>query len=540
MNCLDRSSQIKHIIIRLILIFSLCCFPFWTEARSLTEKEVRQAVQTWVRQVTAEARPEAVIERMEPYLVEGETVAYIAHLQGGGFCLCGADNSVLPVYLYSPSGKYSPENQSYQYILWEISERTKILYSDPGNKFSPLQSFEQSLAERDSFWQKLISGNISNSINIKESLGAEPDLMQLPLTSQWNQTTPYNDQCPILTPGSNKHTVTGCGATAQAQVMYYWKWPLTGTGVSKIVNYNWRWRSDWDEETLTLNPGITPNWEGGVRLEWTSTNGGKLRMNGYWDGSLYWAARAITQDASFVTALDNLYNRLTTGITQLQANFGSTTYNWNILTDTPHLDPPGPGDVEVAKLSLHAGISAEMDYGLKSSGTPLYFIDDALTNYFRYDPDVLSAYSDRDINKMTEDIQWARPLMLGGCSSPNNCHIWVAYGYNKGTDPNRQFLMQKGWGSAGEWYSCDSFFPLYQKNLTYIAPLNIVKFVGAAGSGDGSPSNPYLNIEEALNNAADGSTLIFKAGSLNLFSTGSLVINRPLTLKGYSATLQKQ
>ena len=56
----------------------------------------------------------------------------------------------------------------------------------------------------------------------------------------------------------------------------------------------------------------------------------------------------------------------------------------------------------------------------------------------------------------------------------------------------------------------------------------------------GSPSDPYVDVEQALANAPDGATLIFKAGSDNTFSATSLTISRPMTLKGADATIRKQ
>jgi hypothetical protein len=45
---------------------------------------------------------------------------------------------------------------------------------------------------------------------------------------KWNQSSPFNDQCPLKN-GSTR-TVTGCVATAMAQVMKYWEYPAAGTG----------------------------------------------------------------------------------------------------------------------------------------------------------------------------------------------------------------------------------------------------------------------------------------------------------------------
>jgi len=102
--------------------------------------------------------------------------------------------------------------------------------------------------------------------------------------------------------------------------------------------------------------------------------------------------------------------------------------------------------------------------------------------------------------------------------------------------------MNLGWGGFSDgWYSCDSVpgpYILNQDHVTSIAPKDVVKFVGAVSLGDGSPGNPYRDIEEAIIEAQDGATLIFKAGSDNTFSAGTLVIDRPFMLKGRDAVIR--
>ena len=44
----------------------------------------------------------------------------------------------------------------------------------------------------------------------------------------WNQSWPYNNQCPMY--DNDNRCVTGCAATAMAQLMYYHRWPAVGTG----------------------------------------------------------------------------------------------------------------------------------------------------------------------------------------------------------------------------------------------------------------------------------------------------------------------
>lgn len=521
----------------LSLTLCLIFVSAFLRAGELSEQDVEVAVETWVRYVTADARPDAYIVKMEPHIVDGKTVAYIAHLSREGFCLCGADDSVLPVYLYNPYGIYDPDNPDYQYFLWEIATRTKKLTEAIRENDPKLQQYQKNLSDRATFWQKLIVGIVPERIRRTRGLLVEPDSMILGLTSQWRQRSPYNDQCPELTPGADEHTVVGCVATAMSQIMYYWKWPSSGVGTGSTI-YNYRWRTTWDEEPLINNPGIPLINLWNDRLEWTATAGGRLRMNGYWDNSLYTSAQSINDDPNYLNALKKLWNRLTQASTNYSANFGATNYNWSIIEDI-HIDPPGLGDNEVAKLCYHAGISVAMDYGIEGSGAYTADVDNALKDHFRYDYD--ATYNGRDIYTMTEEILWLRPLEIDGCDSLG-CHAWVVYGYNKATDPDRQFLMNMGWGpwASHVWYSCDEVFPNDQHHVTRIAPQSVIRFVGDSNPGDGSPDDPYEDIEEAVVLAPNDATLIFKVGSVNTFSASTLVINRPLTLKGVDVVIQKQ
>lgn len=533
----------------MLLLLSGLFFSFeQTDARELGESQVRSAVETWVRHVTADARSDAIIERMEPYAVDGQTAAYIAHLLGGGFCLCGADDVVLPVYFYSPSGIYDDTNPGLEYILWEIETRTKYLRDGLRKGDADVLQSQTALNERASYWQELIAGSIPRKLDRSEPTLAEPDSMSLGLTCPWGQGSPYNDLCPILTPGMDEHCLVGCTATAMSQIMYYWKWPHGGDGTGSTT-YKYRFRNDWDEAPLADSVSIPASWAG--RLEWTAANDGRLRMNGYWDATLYRSARSLSNQADYLTALENLWNNLTTASTICTANFGSAAYDWSLVQDS-HADPVDPGDEEVAEISYHAAVSIDTKFGVRGSSSMLLDIfgsdvGKALKDHFRYDDDVVWWY--RDINTMTEEIQWLRPLELRG-QRPDSVggggHAWVVHGYNKGTDPDRQFEMNLGWGGASNgWYSCDNItdpvnFNESQQHTTRIAPEGVVKFVGAGGSGDGSPYNPYRDIEEALSEAASGTTLIFKAGSENTFSSASLVIDLACTLKGKDVLIRKQ
>lgn len=468
MRTIRRTARTGWYLLLLALCLSLA--PTSVEAEGgLTEWEVRAAVETWVRYVTADARPDAVVALMEPHQMDGETVAYIAHLEGGGFCLCGADKLVLPVYLYSPWGTYDPENPNYQYVLWEIGTRLKSLQKGLEQRLPRVLRYQKDLSEREAFWQDLITRRIPRRVKRRKAplgAGEPPVQMELNLTSQWHQGSPYNNLCPM---GDGGRCLVGCVATAAAQIMRYWNWPLSGTGV-----YTYTWDGD-------------DSCDGAV--------GGR----------------------------------------DLSATF-SDAYDWQNMPDDCAAGCSQAQEDALSELSYEVGVAVDMDYGHCGSGADPSAVQNALENRFRYDPD--TTFTGVYTPTMTEEIQWLRPFHFRGTDPTDGGHSWLAFGYNKGTDPDREFLMNMGWGGPPVWYSCDSVpdYTVDQKHTTQIAPENVVKFVGADSSGDGSPSNPYENIREAIGDAPDHATLIFKAGSVNTF-TGTLVITRPCTLIGKNVTI---
>ncbi len=516
-----------------------------TSAGVVEAENVPVVVETWVRELTADARSDAFVKSLEPYREGGEITGYVAVLENGGFCIASADDMLLPVYLYSPEGEYHPEDPAVRHIFWEMKERRqnmrRILSEGEEEEVSWMA---KELESRQGYWEALKAGEIPDGWGRFGESKAEPNVMELDLSCKWHQGSPYNDQCVELTPGADEHVVVGCNATATLQIMYYWQWPNAGTG-SGSVTYDWRYRTNWDYEALASDPGIPADW-GAVpgyeygRLTWTSGGGGYLRMTGYWDASVLNAAKndnnITNKTPEYLAALQALYDRLTPGSTNCYANFGAAAYDWSIINDT-HSDPPDAGDVEVAKLNNHVAIGVNSTFGVW--GTSSYFGNDVagLEDHFGYDYDALFTQV-ADIYSITTDILWLRPTGLGGSSEGGGGHAWVVHGYNKSTDPHRQFLMNFGWGGSSDgWYTFDNApFPLNHDMMTRIAPPT-VKFVDNSGAGDGSPNNPYGSAAEAVAEAPNHSTLIFKAGSAFPYSGDSLTFNKPLLLRGYQAVI---
>ena len=515
-------------------------------AAPVREEKVRKAVETWVRHVTAHKRLDGSIERLEPFRTNGVIGAYIVHLAGGGYCLAGADSLTLPVYWYCPKGDYDPNNPGCRAILSEICQRANFLSGEMAKGGASLAAHKERLNRRAVMWDDLSVGKAASSLTAPSAgtgggaapldlpTPVAPSLLELPLTSLWNQDAPYNLSCPAAPSGPSDHTYVGCVATAMAQIMYYWHWPISGEGTASI-SYELRSSANKVYWPFPVNPGIPAGWNGGI-LGWED---GQLWMTGYWDQSVLAAAKNLSDNFSYQIALELLYGALNPSDTVQTADFGHTTYQWNLLKDY-FTDLAEDGADEVAKLSSHAGIAVKMDYGIYGSTAFSADIPGALSSHFRFDSD--ASESSRETDQMVEEINWLRPCFLTGQDTNNEGHCWAVCGYNK-LPGSLQFKMNLGWGGdANGWYSVDDAprgFTNSQRQVTMVAPRDVVRFVGSTSSGDGSPSSPYRNIEEAITRAADNTTLIFKAYSANTFSAPVLVLNRPLTLKGIQATISK-
>src|ERR1043166_2108124 len=338
----------------------------------------------------------------------------------------------------------------------------------------------------------------------------------------------------------DEHTVTGCAATSTAQVMYYWQWPPTGEGQTSM-DFPIYFRTSWDSEPLASDPGIPatyPWWPNRMRYN-ASTH--QLQINGYWDQSVVNAANQMAMsNPAFQTALTALLSRIGT-LTQTQfANHAATNYNFASMRDSVD-EPPDAASDAIALLSYHAGVACLMHWGILGSNTGGTEKHHALRDNFRYDSDIIDG--PRDSNLITDEIQWFRPVTLGGSGSAGG-HDWVVYGYNTATDPDRQFKMNFGWGGASNgWYTFDTVntvngsFNMNQWHVARIAPRDVVGFVDSisGASGNGRPFTPYSNLNQAMALAANNTTLVMKAGSTNILSSGA--INRPMILKGIEVTI---
>lgn len=137
----------------------------------------------------------------------------------------------------------------------------------------------------------------------------------------------------------------------------------------------------------------------------------------------------------------------------LSANFGNTTYRWDLMRND-YVDGSWTAEEAeaVATLMYHCGVAVDMMYMPDASGAYSHDVPAALVNYFGYAKDII--HRDRDyytqsewIEMMKADLDAGRPVYYHGQSTGGG-HAFVIDGYN--TDG--YFHVNWGWGGLSDEY----------------------------------------------------------------------------------------
>lgn len=504
-----------------VFLFTICisssCSVSWGAA--LTNDEVLAAVLTWVAHYDDWEDGKIQITNLEPLTgPNGETVAWVAYFYHKGFCICGADDLLLPVYYFSPEGIYNNDDPFLQTLTDNIATELNTLKRDTSLKVST------EIEQRALYWSNLIAGHFP------ESKGA--DRLELDFTPRWHQRSPYNDHCPELAPG--EHTVVGCGPLSMAQLMYYWKWPENGEG-SRCMEDVSRFSNEWisayyyeDPGTSITNISVLDN-----RLTWENHY---MKMRGHWDTTLRDYAQnhvCASSDYNCRATIDHLFSYLPEISQDHCADFSATSYNWDSMHDIH--DANSTGNDEVAKLCYHSGIAMGAWWGLfgtfrSSVGSCI----NALETYFRFDSGAADTKpldsNGTNIDYLKEEIRWSRPVIMCGSG-----HCFNVYGFDT-SGPDPLLKINNGWGYTGGinqtgWYALDDAWPDNRQFSVKLYPEN-ARFVqaGTVPAGNGTAANPYFGLDYAIYQSPPHSTLVLRAEQTHSIEVG--VIDKPLVLRG--------
>lgn len=136
------------------------------------------------------------------------------------------------------------------------------------------------------------------------------------------------------------------------------------------------------------------------------------------------------------------------------ANFGATTYHWDLMPDKLRDYSTPESKVAVAQLLYHAGVAVDMSYTKDFSGAFSCDVMPAMANYFRYNPNTMRIciYDEYDADAwfalMKNEIDCKRPVYCSGASQSGDGHAWIVDGYD-----SRGYLhVNWGWGGDYDGY----------------------------------------------------------------------------------------
>lgn len=151
----------------------------------------------------------------------------------------------------------------------------------------------------------------------------------------------------------------------------------------------------------------------------------------------------------------------------ISADFGATTYLWELMPD--HLDyysfsyEINP----VALLSYHCGVAVDMNYGISSGAwvladnSSMPCAHNAFVNYFKYSPDLVSlnrySVSDSTWTAIIDtEMAHRRPILYCGYDTDNSGHAFVL----DGADLEGRYHFNWGWDGWGNgFYTVNNLAP---------------------------------------------------------------------------------
>jgi len=180
------------------------------------------------------------IEAIEALDSSGQSVAYLVRLSPRGYILIAGDDIRVPVKGYSLRSNFSDLPEAYrQNLLLEL----EVPDASTVTTFSGTGTSNDINAP---YWDFLLRDASQPNSSPISTFSITPDTFLL--TTQWNQSYPYNKLNPTI---GGEPTLTGCTQTAIAQVMRYHSHPSSGSGV---------FTHTWNSQTLTAVMNRPFNW----------------------------------------------------------------------------------------------------------------------------------------------------------------------------------------------------------------------------------------------------------------------------------------
>ena len=205
--------------IKIILLISI--FIFGVSGFACGETEYDVIARNFLMFAGSEktvASIEAIERNILDSMQDKVTVAYLVHLNGGGYILISASHNLTPIKAYSLERPFEALPEAYRNFLF--------LEAEYNIRYLTTLRTAQSTSGNQKRWEFLLTLDRNRS-----PLAYTPDTYLL--KTSWNQGFPYNKFLPEI---EGKNTLAGCVSVAIAQLMKYYNSPLSGSGVH---SYTW-------------------------------------------------------------------------------------------------------------------------------------------------------------------------------------------------------------------------------------------------------------------------------------------------------------
>ncbi len=168
-------------------------------SKNMAKNDVSRSVADEMKLVYSATMPDAAVDETAYYVFDRGT--------DGGYVIVSGDDRLRPVLGYAAQGRFDEDSipPNMRWWLGEYAREIAAFLCGPSE-----------------------SGAVLTREPVSSGSAGRSEVAPL-VTTKWNQTTPYNDQCPSF---RGRKSVTGCVATAMAQIVNYHNWPQgTGSGM---------------------------------------------------------------------------------------------------------------------------------------------------------------------------------------------------------------------------------------------------------------------------------------------------------------------
>ncbi|MBR5640083.1 MAG: C10 family peptidase [Muribaculaceae bacterium] len=192
---------------RLFLLLTVCAFvsvSMEMRAEQVGEAQARSIAARFMAQKNLGTVAAAAPKKLRGKVTELPALYVFNAEKDRGFVIVSGDDRTEQILGYCDKGRFDPDNV-------------------PENMQAWLDQYVEEIAMLDAGIIKL--DEVATTDGVPKASSVIAPLMK----SQWDQTAPFNFQCPQ---DDGTYCYSGCTATALAQIMYYHKWP---TSTSKTI-----------------------------------------------------------------------------------------------------------------------------------------------------------------------------------------------------------------------------------------------------------------------------------------------------------------